>query len=160
MKQSDIRSVQVIWCDDVRQEVGNKASYMGVYHQMLVPSALPAVLPKLCAVISITTPVSRPFQALHVRLILSDKPDSPVVQIDTDPAEVQANLRPPEPRAEGGAASSRPAAAIGVTSVLSVGNLELTAATEWLQVVVDVGDEVLESLKLRVSTPERLQPQT
>lgn len=156
MRQGDIRSVHVIWCDDVRQEVGNKASYMGIYQQHLVPPSLPTVLPKLCAVINVTTPMTQPFKALQVRVIRNDAPGAPIVEIDANQEDVQTNLRPPAPSPEGSPAAANAPTAFGFTAVLALGQLELTAQTEWLQVIVDMGDEVLESLKLRVTTPERM----
>jgi hypothetical protein len=41
----------VIYCDDVRDEVGLKTSYMGVYGpELIIRNATKAILPKLCAV--------------------------------------------------------------------------------------------------------------
>jgi hypothetical protein len=38
-----------VFCDDIRQEVGNKMSMMGVYSSaLLTPEPFPIVLPKLC----------------------------------------------------------------------------------------------------------------
>lgn len=42
-----------IFCDDIRQEVGGKLSYMGVYmSEMVIHAPFPATLPKLCMVIN------------------------------------------------------------------------------------------------------------
>ena len=46
-----------LFCDDVRNEVGNKLSLMGVYGQDLLLPELPAMLPKLCAVMLLDLPV-------------------------------------------------------------------------------------------------------
>jgi hypothetical protein len=46
----------VMWatfCDDVRQEVGNKLSYIGVYGPELIVPSFPATLPKLCCVFNL-----------------------------------------------------------------------------------------------------------
>jgi hypothetical protein len=40
-----------ILCDDVRQEVHNKYSLMGIYEKDIVFDSLPALLPKLCLVV-------------------------------------------------------------------------------------------------------------
>jgi hypothetical protein len=45
-----------LFCDDVRNEVGNKLSLMGVYGQDLLLPELPATLPKLCAVMMLDLP--------------------------------------------------------------------------------------------------------
>ena len=43
------RYIHTIWCDDIRQELGNKPSFMGVYTGGIVLDRTPAVLSKLCA---------------------------------------------------------------------------------------------------------------
>jgi hypothetical protein len=48
--------METIYCDDVRVEVGNKLSYIGVYGSNLLFNELPAVLPKLCVVMSLYLP--------------------------------------------------------------------------------------------------------
>jgi hypothetical protein len=40
--------ITAILCDDVRQEVGNKSSLMGIYDKDIFFTDLPALLPKLC----------------------------------------------------------------------------------------------------------------
>lgn len=37
-----------IICDDIRQEIGNKMSFIGVYQEDIVVSILPFTFPKLC----------------------------------------------------------------------------------------------------------------
>src|SRR2546421_7398956 len=50
-EQSDpkLELVYTLFCDDVRLEVGNKLSYMGVFQNIIVPQ-LPVWLPKLAVV--------------------------------------------------------------------------------------------------------------
>jgi hypothetical protein len=43
------RTVIAQFCDDVRQEIGNKFSLMGCYGSDLYVPAFPITLPKLCA---------------------------------------------------------------------------------------------------------------
>jgi hypothetical protein len=45
------KKYHVILCDDVRNEVGNKLSFMGVYGPELWVGKLPAIMPKLCFVV-------------------------------------------------------------------------------------------------------------
>ena len=66
------RYVHVIWCDDIRQEVGNKPSFMGVYTGGLVLPELPCVLPKLCAWVLLSAPASQPLQGVSVKLRFDD----------------------------------------------------------------------------------------
>lgn len=48
-QQSKLELVYTLFCDDVRLEVGNKLSYMGVFQNIIVPQ-LPVWLPKLAVV--------------------------------------------------------------------------------------------------------------
>src|SRR5438093_6001179 len=47
--ESKLDLVYTLFCDDVRLEVGNKLSYMGVFQSIIVPQ-LPVWLPKLAVV--------------------------------------------------------------------------------------------------------------
>lgn len=66
------RHIQAIFCDDIRHEVGNKVSYMGVYNGQLFVPQFPVVLPKLVVVTSVITSVDEPFEQLAVRLFKDD----------------------------------------------------------------------------------------
>ena len=48
-EQKKLELVYTLFCDDVRLEVGNKLSYMGVFQNIVVPQ-LPVWLPKLAVV--------------------------------------------------------------------------------------------------------------
>ena len=63
------RHLEVIYCDDIREEVGNKLSYMGVYTgELTVPNA-PVLLSKLCVVAKVITDIDDPFENLEVRIV-------------------------------------------------------------------------------------------
>lgn len=63
------RHLEVIYCDDIRNEVGNKLSYMGIYtHEMIIPNA-PLLLPKLCIAVKVVTDINDPFESVTVRLV-------------------------------------------------------------------------------------------
>lgn len=48
-----------LFCDDIRQEVGGKLSYMGIYGpEMLLFGPKPAVLPKLCIAVHLNVPAA------------------------------------------------------------------------------------------------------
>jgi hypothetical protein len=68
------RFVSTQFCDDVRQEVGNKFSLIGCYGPAIDVQPVPSVLPKLCAMVKVYTPLHRPFQKLIVRILRDDKP--------------------------------------------------------------------------------------
>ena len=38
----------IIVCDDIRQEVGNKASFIGIYSKYIFIPSVPFIFPKLC----------------------------------------------------------------------------------------------------------------
>ena len=67
------RLLVVQYCDDVRQEIGNKYSLMGCYSDELIVEALPTALPKLYAHIRAITPIDHPFEKLIVRAFLNDE---------------------------------------------------------------------------------------
>ena len=61
-----------IFCDDVRREVGNKVSYMGIYTGLMYLNMFPAVLPRFCIAIQAVTPVDRPFDFLKFKILADD----------------------------------------------------------------------------------------
>ena len=65
------RLLTVQFCDDIRQEVGNKFSLMGCYGDDMFFQSLPATLPKFCAYVKAITPRQRPFSRLTFRGILN-----------------------------------------------------------------------------------------
>ena len=63
------RHLEVIYCDDIRQEIGNKLSFMGVYSgELNIPTA-PLVLPRLCIAIKAVTEIQDPFEVLEIRVL-------------------------------------------------------------------------------------------
>lgn len=60
------RYAHVIYCDDIRNEIGNKLTLVGVYQGALVASPIPALLPKLCVVLTLHTPKERMFEQVSV----------------------------------------------------------------------------------------------
>ncbi|CAH1208832.1 conserved hypothetical protein [Candidatus Nitrotoga sp. BS] len=69
MKMNDACLITAIFCDDIRQEVGNKLSFMGCYQGELVVQMAPITLPKLCVFASILTPKERPLKSLTLRVV-------------------------------------------------------------------------------------------
>jgi hypothetical protein len=72
MKKNTDRYLTVIFCDDIRQEVGNKMSLIGCYQGELIVNSAPTALPKLCALITVTTPKGKPFKSLTIRVVKND----------------------------------------------------------------------------------------
>lgn len=66
-------SLRVMFCDDVRQEVGNKLSYLGVYGGNLVVPAFPTNLVKLCCVFSLLLPSKAPPKSVTFKLLRDEE---------------------------------------------------------------------------------------
>ena len=64
MNAENSRFLLTVVCDDVRQEIGNKISIMGVYDSSIVVGGFPSVVPRLCFVMKARTPIGQPFQHL------------------------------------------------------------------------------------------------
>ena len=63
------RYIDAVYCDDIREEIRNKFSYMGIYNgELNVPQA-PIVLPKLCVAVKIVTDIKDPISSLEVRVL-------------------------------------------------------------------------------------------
>jgi hypothetical protein len=56
-----------VFCDDIRSEVNGKMSLMGILGGLMYIPSFPAVLPKLCAILTASTPVDSPFQAVSFK---------------------------------------------------------------------------------------------
>ncbi|MDO3524525.1 hypothetical protein [Ralstonia pseudosolanacearum] len=56
------------FCDDIRYEVGNKVSAMGMYSGELLVQDIPATLPKFCVLAFCSTAREKPFKSLGIRL--------------------------------------------------------------------------------------------
>lgn len=72
MEQLNQRLVLASFCDDIRQEIGNKFSFVGCYQDVMVVQQFPAQLPKLCAHVTVLTPTSKPFERLVIRTKLNE----------------------------------------------------------------------------------------
>jgi hypothetical protein len=81
------RFTTTLFCDDVRQEVGNKLSFMGVYNGgQLLLEKIPGVLPKLCGHVVAHTPIDKPFRALSFKAFSGDEL---LGSMDISPADLE-----------------------------------------------------------------------
>lgn len=80
------RTLQTIWCDDIRMEVGNKMSLMGIYSAELLVPTFPFVLQKLCLSCKISADIKKPFKQLK---IVVSKNDEVVAEIDMTESVLQ-----------------------------------------------------------------------
>ena len=61
------------FCDDVRQEVGNKVSYMGIYGANLIVPSLPTTLLKLCCILTVRIPAISPPKQVTLKLLRDEE---------------------------------------------------------------------------------------
>lgn len=66
------RHLEVTYCDDIRNEIGNKTSIIGVYSQEMLLNQIPTVLPKLWVRVVVTTPAKQPIETLQVKILMDD----------------------------------------------------------------------------------------
>jgi hypothetical protein len=78
------RHLEVIYCDDIRNEVGNKFSYMGIYtRELTIPNA-PLILPKLCIAVKVVTDINDPFESVMVRVVkIKDHEETELISTGT-----------------------------------------------------------------------------
>lgn len=125
MKKNADRFVHAIFCDDMRQEMGNKVSFMGCYQgELFVPFA-PVALPKLCVFVTVSTPIERPLKSLTIRV---DQGDNTIANIET-PGSDWAQSIPPAPEV-----ATRLLASVGVMlspfAITEPGDIRVVVTTE------------------------------
>ena len=124
------RIVIAQFCDDVRQEIGNKFSLMGCYGTDLYVPSFPFTLPKLCAFVHVRTPRELPFQRLTLRLVRGGEVLSELV---ANPEKLNAGEEPP--------AWAR---WLSMTGILAVTPFRATASCR-LQVLAETESGTIES---------------
>jgi hypothetical protein len=62
-----------MYCDDVRNEVSNKTSLIGVYGADLLASEIPMVLPKLALLITVAGDASDPIETLSLAVFRDEE---------------------------------------------------------------------------------------
>lgn len=83
-----------IFCDDVRNEVGGKLSFVGCYNAvMFIPRVNSFFLPKFCIHTHIVSPATEPFRSIYVRCYAPGSSE-PIVEelIDTPALSDQRRL--------------------------------------------------------------------
>ncbi len=123
------RTVIAQFCDDVRQEIGNKFSLMGCYGTDLYVPSFPITLPKLCVFVHVRTPRERPFTRLTLRLVRGVEVLSELV---ANPDKLNAGATPDWARW------------LSMTGILAVSPFNAAGPCR-LQVVAETESEALES---------------
>ncbi|HJE71432.1 DUF6941 family protein [Pseudomonas oryzihabitans] len=91
------RYAHVLYCDDIRNEVGNKLTLVGVYQGALVSAQIPALLPKLCVVLTLHTPKERMFEQVSVIGTYEDQEAFRMELGEEDLTSITAEMPPPGP---------------------------------------------------------------
>jgi hypothetical protein len=89
MRTTTDRILTAIFCDDIRQEMGNKMSFMGCYQSELLVPTTPIGLSKLCVYATVLTPIARPFKSLTLRVVLDGQIELARLEV---PVEALTNL--------------------------------------------------------------------
>ncbi|MCA8492537.1 DUF6941 family protein [Burkholderia arboris] len=64
--------LHVVYCDDVRSEIGGKFTLVGVYSSDLQVPTAPVALPKLCVVSTFVVPINMDVTQLNFKLMKDD----------------------------------------------------------------------------------------
>jgi hypothetical protein len=60
-----------VFCDDVRDEISGKKTYVGVYfNEMLIPSPFPALIPQFALAITYLEPLSDPVEQVSLKVFV------------------------------------------------------------------------------------------
>ena len=129
------RYVHTVWCDDIRQEIGNKPSFMGVYTAGIVLGQLPTVLPRLGVFTWLSTAIDKPFKKFTLRVVRDDGH----VLVEMTPESIDT-----------GASALCDATRKVFMAGLTLGPVEIPAGCKFFKVTVEEGSEVIEGPKLRV----------
>jgi hypothetical protein len=81
------RFAWVVYCDDIRHEISNKQSFIGVYASIMYVPHFPITLPRLCIAVNVVTRSANPFKRLNFKILMDD---SVLVEAPLDEAQVLA----------------------------------------------------------------------
>ena len=114
--------MMAIFCDDVRQEVGNKLSYLGIYGPNLIVPAFPTTLIKLCCVLTVRLPADAPPKSVIFRLLRDDE------------VVFEANLTPPDGAVEtdalaGASGDSAASRCLNITTIAQLVSFQIPKQT-------------------------------
>lgn len=139
------RYLHAIWCDDIRQEVGNKPSFMGAYVGGITVPNLPFFLPKLCAYVWASTLIEKPFQNIDVKVARDD--GTVLAQMKIDNCQNMAEQL-------GDVDEAKTMLMMFGMNILGV---ELPEDCKYISVTLENESEILEGPKLRVTVASPTQ---
>ncbi len=83
------RYLHVVYCEDVRNELHNKTSLIGVYGADLFASEIPMVLPKLALVITVAGDASDPIEKLSLEVLRDNERIAEIAVKEQDIAQTR-----------------------------------------------------------------------
>lgn len=133
------RRIEVLYCDDIRQESSGKRIFIGVYNNILIVPAVPLTLPKFCISAQIVTPSNDPVESLRVKVTKNDE------ELINEPIEIT----PPEARYE----HQKSGKLITISTNFLVSTMQISEPGE-IKVLAETERETLESLPLQIVVDE------
>jgi hypothetical protein len=133
------RYVHALWCDDIRQEIGNKPSFMGAYIAGLTVPSLPTIMPRLSVYVWATTPLEHPFKKAVVKITRDD--GFLVAQIDANNIEQDMSKSP----------NYEDAKNMVLMFGVNLAGVELPDNCKYFSIGVETESESLEGPKLRIT---------
>ncbi len=67
------RHVETLFCDDIRQEVAGKVSFIGVYSSNLFVQGFPVVLPKLCLAVKLVAAADDQMDRIRLHVLKDEE---------------------------------------------------------------------------------------
>jgi hypothetical protein len=81
-----------IFCDDIRDEVTGKKTYVGVYlDEMVLHGPYPAIIPQFAIAITYLEPLSEPVKPVSIKVFVPGPSDLGDVAVDIELPESRAN---------------------------------------------------------------------
>lgn len=88
------RYATALFCDDIRNELNGKMSFMGVYGGQLYVASLPIALPKLCCALTVMSQIDDQIKSLSIRGQLDESQLFAVDLNEQQISEILAQMQP------------------------------------------------------------------
>lgn len=147
MTKNSGRFMSTLFCDDIRQEIGNKISLMGCYQSELFVPHIPTVLPKFGVYVSVWTPIDHPFKNLSVRVLQDDETELASVTMPEEDIHAASQKKPPDSEFR------------GVHTFIAFAPFVVERPTQLrANVITEEGEIRGQKLRVALQTPEQPEP--
>ncbi|MBN1379926.1 MAG: hypothetical protein JXA04_11910 [Gammaproteobacteria bacterium] len=119
--------LHAIYCDDIRQEAGNKISLMGCYGPVLCVPEIPATLPKLCVFATLLIPINEKADNIVMKLLVGGE----------EKATCNITL-------QGDALGGIPAKYTSLQTGLTLNRFEIKSDCTHLRIIAEIGGSTVE----------------